>query len=902
MFKFNKAIFFIIIIGSFNLITFSQVKISLNVDTPGVAVSQYLYGIFFEDINHAADGGLYAEMVSNRSFEDNTSYPENWQLIIKNGATGSISLDNTNLLNNAQTYCLKIVANSIPENGKIGVANSGFWGMNIKYGETYNFSFFAKSNDNFKGKVTITLENSDGTVIFAQNTITGLTSQWNKFTCTLKSNGTASNGRLAIYVDTIGTMWIDVVSLFPPTYKNRPNGLRQDIAQMIEDLKPSFMRFPGGCFVEGDYMANRFQWKKTIGNIEDRPGHWNLWGYRTTDGMGYHEYLQFAEDIGADAMYVINVGLAHNDFVPYNQLDSLIQEALDAIEYAIGDTNTKYGKLRALNGHPDPFNLKFIELGNENSYGDHYAERYIAFYNAIKTKYPHLKIIGNVEAWGTDYPSWKVNAPVDLVDEHYYRDPQWFIRMATRYDKYDRNSPKVYVGEYAVTSNCGYGNLIAAVAEAAFMTGFERNPDIVLMSSYAPLLVNVNNRAWNPDLINFNSSQCYGTPSYYVQKLFSNNVGDIYLPVKEENNIVSSNSIYGKIGVGTWITQSKYDDIIIKNGKNEILFNDNFENNSGNWTIYKGTWNIQNGTFVQSSNLEDCRAIATYISDTSYTITLKAMKISGNEGFLIIFGYIDDNNFYWWNIGGWGNTRHAIEKCSGGVKSQIASINGSILSNKWYDIKIEITNERIKCYLDNILIHDYIPEPIKKLYVSTTKNTKTNEYIMKIVNVTDQPVATNVIIKTQTGHSIQGTNQILTSTNKYDENTFLEPKKVSPTVLNFTYPLNFYHTFPAFSVNIMKFKIVPTTNKKKENNLIDNQIKIYPNPIKNKFTISLPETELRKDFLLTITDIHGKIIFQNRFKYNGNNSFVINDLENGIYNLNIKNSEKSFNKKVVIVK
>jgi len=898
----KKLIIIIVIFILFLTNILSQVRITLNTDTTGINVNPYLYGIFFEDINHAADGGLYAEMISNRSFEDDHTNPVGWSLILENGANGFISLDNKNLLNDAQNYCLKFEITSIPKNARAGISNYGFWGINIKYGEKYNLSFYARSYENFKGKITVSLESYDGKTIFAKNTITGLSTNWNKFNCSLISNGTTSQGRLVISVDTIGTIWFDVISLFPPTYKNRENGLRQDIAKMIEDLKPSFMRFPGGCFVEGDYMVNRFQWKKTIGKIENRPGHWNLWGYRTTDGLGYHEYLQFAEDIGADAMFVVNVGLAHNDYVPYNQLDSLIQEALDAIEYAIGDTTTKYGKLRSQNGHPQPFNLKFIELGNENAYGDHYAERYIAFYNAIKAKYPILKIIGNVEAWGTDYPSWKINAPVDLIDEHYYRDPQWFIDMSTRYDKYDRNTPKVYVGEYAVTSGCGYGNLIAAVAEAAFMTGFEKNADIVHMSSYAPLLVNVNNRAWNPDLINFNSSQCYGTPSYYVQKMFSNNIGDLYIPIKEENNKQNILPVIGKIGIGTWITQSLYDDIlVINNDKNDTIFFDNFEKSNVNWYIYKGTWNIQNGSFAQSSNLEDCRAIAEYISENSYTIKLKAKKTSGNEGFLIIFGYKDDNNFYWWNIGGWNNTRHAIEKCTNGSKSQIANVNGSVVTNKWYDIRIELNNGRIKCYLDNILIHDYIPETNKLLYVSTTKNTQTDEYIMKVINVTENPVSTNINIKNKTGTMIKGINYVLTSDNKTDENSFSDPYKVAPVNISFTYPMNFSRSFPAYSVNVMRFKIINETGKN-ENKFISNYINILPNPITDIFTIEMPKTEIQKNFKLIISNVNGKIFKDVNFVYNGQNLFRTEGLNTGIYFVNIISNEINISKKIVIIK
>ncbi|HEX3029223.1 MAG TPA: AbfB domain-containing protein [Clostridia bacterium] len=497
----------------------SESTITINAGQTGIAISQSLYGIFFEDINHAADGGLYAELIKNRSFEDNTSAPDSWSIVTSDGSTGSMALDTTNNLNSAQGRSLKLTAGSIGTNGRVGIANTGFWGINVIDKAVYTVTFFAKCSSGYNGTITASLENENSTVKYAETKVTGLTTGWKKFTAEMTANGTNGSGRFVLSTDKPGTIWFDVVSCFPPTYKNRTNGLRNDLLTMVNDLKPRFNRFPGGCFVEGDKMVNAFRWKTTVGPIETRPGHWNLWGYRTSDGMGYHEFLQMCEDTNSEPLYVCSVGMAHDDNVP---MEPYIQEALDAIEYANGAVTTTWGAKRAANGHPESFNLKYIEIGNEENFQKAtYSARYQSFYNAIKAKYPNMICIANCDISGST---------IDYIDEHYYNNPQFFMNSATKYDKYSRTGPKIYVGEYAVTKDCGQGNLMAALGEAAFMTGMERNSDVVKMASYAPLYVNTNDRKWNPDAIVYNSSQVYGTPSYYVQKMFSQNLGSNILP------------------------------------------------------------------------------------------------------------------------------------------------------------------------------------------------------------------------------------------------------------------------------------------------------------------------------------------------------------------------------------
>ncbi len=506
--------------------------LTIQADQPGAIISSNLFGIFFEEINFAGEGGLYAEMVRNRSFytATNANY---WTLVTQGTATGTMNVDASQPLNTNIPNSLKLTMQS--GTGSVGAGNSGFWGMSLQAGATYYLNFYAMGSNGFGSPVVAQLQNASGSTVYAQAVFGGLTGNWQHFAASLVSSGTDTNARIVLSITNAGTVWLDVVSLFPgATFDNRTNGLRSDLANMLSALHPSFLRFPGGNFIEGVNITNAVRWKKTIGDISQRPGHLDdAWGYWSTDGFGYHEFLQFCEDMGMQPLYAINCGLAlgyngsANNTVPLSQMGPWVQDALDAIQYANGDTNTTWGALRAANGHPAPFNLQYLEIGNENG-GTYYNDRYTLFYDAIKSNYPSMHLIapGN---WSGG-PPW--SAPVEIQDEHYYASPATFYSYATKYDSYRRNGAKVFVGEYAVNSSYGtYGNLTSALAEAAFMTGLERNADIVQMASYAPLLANLNGYQWLPDLIYYDSSRgMFGAPSYYVQELFGQNRGDVVLP------------------------------------------------------------------------------------------------------------------------------------------------------------------------------------------------------------------------------------------------------------------------------------------------------------------------------------------------------------------------------------
>lgn len=539
---------------AFTTLSVAAEDLTIHFDKPGVSISPTLYGAFFEDINRAGDGGLYAEMLQNRSFEDNARLIA-WTPLLSPGAIASFDLDKSLPLNTNNPTSLKITVEKTG-GGRVGIYNQGFkgipakgkapeaseeWkrlfeaaqrkpenGLAVESGKAYQFSLEARAT-NTPASLNVSLETQSGESL-AQGRISGIGKDWKKYSLILTPTKQDPDARLVISVDTPGTLWIDMASLMPQeTWKNR--GLRTDLAQKMADMQPGLLRFPGGSYSEGAVLAHAWRWKETLGDVSQRPGNWNIWGYRSTGGLGFHEYLQLAEDIGAEPLYVAHVGMAEKDFVPMDQLEPWIEDVLDALEYANGPVTSKWGALRAQNGHPAPFNLKYVEIGNENGMGyswgggnrADYLPRYKAFTKRIKAAYPNIVCIANIHT--------EPDAPADMVDEHYYDKSDWFFKAATKYDHYDRSKPKLYIGEYAVKGDAGHGNMLGALAEAAFLTGLERNADVVSMSSYAPLFTTPSWEKWTPDAIVFDNTRSYGTPSYQVQKIFAGNRPDTTLPL-----------------------------------------------------------------------------------------------------------------------------------------------------------------------------------------------------------------------------------------------------------------------------------------------------------------------------------------------------------------------------------
>ncbi|TKY62771.1 Alpha-L-arabinofuranosidase 1 [Spatholobus suberectus] len=498
-------------------------------------------GVFFEEINHAGAGGLWAELVSNRGFEaggpNNTLNIFPW-LIIGNESSISVSINRSSCFerNKAALQMEVHCGDHKPcPSGGVGISNPGYWGMNIEQGKRYKVVYYVKS----EGKFDFQLSFTGVDVIKAASNITHAFGDggWNRLETILEAKATNHNSSLQITTTTEGSYLLDQVSAMPlDTYMG--HGFRNDLFQMVADLKPKILRFPGGTYVEGDYLQNRYQWKNTIGPWEERPGHFDdIWNYWSDDGIGYLEYLQLAEDLGTLPIWVFNAGISYHGEINTSAIAPYVQDALDGIEFARGSPTSKWGSVRAAMGHPRPFDLRYVAVGNEDCGHFNYQGNYLKFHDAIRFAYPDIKIISNCDASTTP-----LNHSADLFDFHIYTDSKDMFSMSTHFDTTSRSGPKAFVSEYAVVgADAANGSLLAAVAEAAFLIGLEKNSDVVEMVCYAPLFSNINDRTWIPDAIVFGSYQVYGTPSYWVQKLFIESSGATFLD--STLNTTSSNKL-----------------------------------------------------------------------------------------------------------------------------------------------------------------------------------------------------------------------------------------------------------------------------------------------------------------------------------------------------------------------
>ena len=793
----------------------AQVKINVDAANPGIKVSPNLYGIFFEDINHAADGGLYAELISNRSFEDSDNAIPTWRTSASNGASITSQLVSKALLNNAQGKALQITVKA-DKAATASLINEGFWGINAVQGRTYKLSLFAKGN--YKGGLKARLISADGKTVYAETTVdAAIGKKWNKYTAELTANANDPKAQFELVFDGKGTVTLDVVSLFPPTFMNRPNGLRPDLAQLLYNIRPKFVRFPGGCYVEGqESPENAFHWEKTIGPIEQRPGHKNVnWRYRTSDGMGFDEYLQLAEDLNAKPLYVVNVGLWHGGMTPVDSIQPWIDECMNALEYANGPVTSKYGALRAKNGHPEPYNIEYLEIGNENNQpdpalqSDHYYERFKKFKDAVLAKYPNMHLIGNVVAWGDDNPTWDSKESVELLDEHYYRNPAWFAENFNKYDTYNRKGSEIYVGEYAVTQGFGnMGSLDAALGEAVYMMGIENNSDIVTMASYAPIFANLNDRMWAPDMIQFTSDKVFGTPSYYVQNLMANNVGTRVLKVNQTNPYkygdVQVKPAVCRVGMGTWSTQVSFEDKGYTDANGNALPMTLQELP----TDVRGTWKVDGNIIKQTSNGESCiRLNPGEITSEGYIYKVRARKDAGNEGFLLIFNYVDDKNYCWLNLGGWNNTQHGIEQIVDGAKGQVATVSGNIETGRWYDIELKVKGDSIFASLDGkeIFASKLRANTLPGVFSTATLDENTGEVILKVANTSSENTTAEICLQ---GKTISNAKLIrLSAKNGKEENTIDNPTNVYPTETFVTTSTDgAVVEIPANSLNIFRLK------------------------------------------------------------------------------------------------
>lgn len=812
-----------------------EATIRIDLARRGADIPASMYGIFFEEINHAGDGGLYAELIQNRGFED-SSVPEGytvkgdrifpptdranhltgarphpdlsfrwnpdpipaWRFEQLEGSGASAELTREYPLNEASPTALKV---TLPEKGRISLSNCGFWGMNIEKGKGYYLRMNTSNGNRFEGRAILKLVAEDGTELCNRPLAIDPDRTWCEYTGQLTATGSDPHARFVIELEGTGTLLLDYVSLFPETFRNRINGLRNDIAQTLEALHPAFVRWPGGCIVEGIDLSNRIEWKKTIGDPKNRPGIYDTWGYRATMGFGYHEFLQFCEDIGAAGMFVCNAGIGCQGRVGNacreEDLDAFIQDALDAIDYALGDGTTEWSRKRVENGHPEPFPLQYVEIGNEN-WGPVYEKRYDRFYRAIKAKYPRLTLISTLGLGGQ-----RRHERVDMIDPHWYVAPEFFLSSSRLFDQQERGGYAVYVGEYAVNQQVGGGNLLGALAEAAFLSGMERNSDLVKMASYAPLLENVNDRVWPTNLIWFDSHRVMGRSSYHVQKMYAENRPD-YNTATEFEQPRSGVQVSGRIGLGGWNTDNEYRELKVTLPDGRVIEADM----ERGWTPKGGTWSAADGTLSQ----EGPGVMRWSIWDSpeefsDCSISVKARKKSGDEGFILYFGMQGETG-YVLNIGGWGNQTTAFQRMVGADMPQIPNnIAQQVETGRWYDIRIDIHGDSFTYSLDGKRMLEARIEQSRQYVVSGYDET-TGEEVIKFVNATEKPFTAGIELAGAESVGRTGKAIVLTSGDPSDENSLDNPEKVVPEERVYKgFSERFTYTFDPWSFTVLRIKV-----------------------------------------------------------------------------------------------
>lgn len=786
-------------------------SVTVDPSRSGAAIDDTMYGVFFEDINRAADGGLYAELVQNRSFEYSTADNAAYTPLTAWKASGTAKVaDDDGRLNARNRNYLSLSAGSSATNSGYGT------GYTLKKGAAYDFSVWARGDS----ELTVTLGDVDGALATPRKIRTR--GGWAQYKATFTPAQDTTTGRLS--VATTKDAALDMVSLFPrDTYKGRKNGLRKDLAQKVADLKPGFVRFPGGCLVNTGSMKGydeasgyerkrSYQWKDTVGPVEQRATNSNFWGYNQSYGLGYYEYFQFAEDTGAMPLPVVPAlvtGCGQNKATDDDALlKRHIQDTLDLIEFANGPTSTKWGKLRADMGHPKPFHLTHLEVGNEENLPKEFFARFKQFRAAIEAKYPDITIISNSgpdDSGSVFDEAWKLNkdAAVDMVDEHYYNSPQWFLQNNDRYDSYDRQGPKVFLGEYASLGN-QWSN---AMSEASYMTGLERNADVVKLASYAPLFARTDTVQWKPDMIWFDDQKSWGSADYEVQKLFMRNVGDRVVPSKATATPSTQEPITGAVGLSTWATSAAYDDVKVTDADGKTLLSDDFSGDAAGWTgTGSGSWSVQDGQYVQSDEAaENTLVTAGDPSWQNYDLHVKATKKSGKEGFLVAFGVKDTGNYYWWNLGGWNNTQSAVEQAVNGGKSTLMSKAGSIETGRAYDVDIKVRGRQVTLYLDGqewgSFKDDKPAEPFRQV---VTKDKKTGDLIVKVVNAQDSAARTKVDLG---GADVADSAAVTTLTAAPDAENTATDRPVKPETSTFEGVADrFTYTFPGNSVTFLRIK------------------------------------------------------------------------------------------------
>lgn len=769
-----------------------------------------LYGLFFEDINHAADGGLYAELVQNRSFEYCEIDKADYHALTAWEKSGEITwaVCDSNPLNEENKHYLHVEAQAGAFVKNLGY-NSGIY---VEAGKKYDFSVYAKSVDR---TIKVAIEDDAGKVC-AEDTILIENAQWQKYGLTLKATDTTWNGRLVITFMDGGSYELDMVSLFPKdTFKGRKNGLRRDIAEALQEMKPKFMRFPGGCLVHdgslNDHDRNSmYRWKRTLGKVEERPSWRNNWGYNQTLGLGYYEYFCFCEDIGAKPLPVLPGGFNPHkgEGVPMKELDSWVQDALDLIAFANDSADTKWGAVRAEMGHEAPFGLEYIGIGNEEI-GEGFFERYPYFHKAIKEKYPEIKIINTAGpfAVGEGYEDGWASARKygsDLVDEHYYSSPEWFLANMHHYEDFDANGPKIFLGEYASWGNTYYNALV----EAAYMTHLERSKAVAL-ACYAPMLCNVDYVNWQPDMLWFDNHRIMKTPNYYVQKLFMCHQGtdavrleknhfEEAIPLVDETNIAGDIAIVGNDVEGRiWDVQlTKYTAGVM---------------NEGEEAIDEKVQVLPELVITENNQLN----VLTHVDSSHYKLSFRFKRTKGRKGLKIFFGRKDDKNMIQWEFGGWDNWDCNLTTIYNGRGSTISHRIFHVTDEEYF-LELEVNGRHITTKVNGEMynnVTDYLPE-LEDLYVTASVDKEQGKTYLKVVNLTGEEKETELILEADSDKTVEAypiktiaditmlKGNSLTAVNSLEEPDVIVPQTEQMAVEN----NHLVYTFAPHSVTVIAFE------------------------------------------------------------------------------------------------
>lgn len=737
------------------------VETVVEVDTrvPGTAISPDLFGVFFEDLNYAADGGLYAELVQNRSFGYGPAdHPDwhaltAWELLERDGAAGWLTVSTDDPLHPANPpYAVLHTAATGTAGLGAGLRNEGFDGIPVRAGEAYDVGVFARLAHGTVDRLLARIESRDGSRVHGRVELGPVEGAWQRHAAVITCEVTDPDARFTLTATGTGTVHLDLVSLFPQTtFKGRPNGLRADLAQAIADLKPKFVRFPGGCLAHGQGLGNMYRWSETIGPLHERRQQSNIWRYHQSMGLGYYEYFQFCEDIGAKPLPVVPAGVCCQNSavtgqvgIAEEEMPAYVTEVLALVEWANGPVDSPWGALRAAAGHPEPFGLEYLGVGNEDTITDTFRDRFSRIHDALREHHPEITVIGTLgpapagEDWEKGW-AFARERSVPVVDEHSYKSPRWFLENTRRFDTMDREGPHLYIGEYGSWRNDGR----SAVAEAAYMIAMERNGDVVRLTSYAPLLAKRGHTQWLPDLIYFDNTNVWPTLNYHVQQMHSVNSGDTALPITvtgapQEPSAPESPRHTVHIGTGA-DTRAEFTDVTIGALGGPVA------PGFANWHAKSGTWEPYGEGRVRqkASGTDAMLLLPDAVDGASYAVSVRARKTGGAEGFVLGFAGTSPGNWCQWTLGGWENRSTWLQRVDDGVPDDLSDrVPVGVETGRWYDLRIEVDGRRIRCYRDGELVHDIedVPPDLEVFAVSAVRDSATDDVIVKIANTTPEPV------------------------------------------------------------------------------------------------------------------------------------------------------------------